>query len=151
MTNKKVAIKGDMTIETGDRILEYLKGIGGINSQYLNGISNDLYFINSSMDICYCSGGIIPEGYELVTLPEPNSKNKTFPREMWVWDDNELRPHKKTVIGLFKDRYVVDVDFEDNWAVYKHAKEIETPKPLTTDEKIANLQKQIDELKSKNQ
>ncbi len=145
MTNKNVAIKGDGTPETGKRIINYLEGLGGVNSSNFGFVGNYYYSLDGNGHIGYTPD--IPLGYELATLPEPTPE-KTFPREMWVWDDNELRPFKKTVIGLFKDRYVVDVYIEDHWAVYKHAREIDPPKPLTTDEKIADLQKQIDELKN---
>ena len=149
--NKKVALLGDGTMETGERIIKYLEGLGGINSRGCDGhMRSRYYLIDDNNDIDYFTNK--PLDYELVTLPEPNSKNKTFPREMWVWDEIEVYAVKQTVDGMYKDRYVVsDSQGRKDWKIFKHAKEIEPPKPLTTDEKIADLQKQINELKSKNQ
>ena len=134
---KKVCIKSDGTFETGSRIIEYLEGLGSVNIDCLKGGLSVYYCINDKNEI-YCRSSF-PAGYELITLPEPTPE-KTFPREMWVWDDNELWPYKKTVIGLFKDRYVADIDFDDIWSIYKHAKEIEPPKPIIyTEEEVLKL------------
>lgn len=157
MTNKKVAILGDGTIETGKRIIKYLEGLGGINSHGCDGhMRSSYYLIDDNNNIDYFTNK--PLDYELVTLPElappgyEPTYEKTFPREMLVWDEAEVYAIKQTVDGMYKDRYVVkDSQGRQDWEIFKHAKEIELPKPLTTDEKIADLQKQIDELKRKNQ
>ena len=47
--------------------------------------------------------------------------------------------------GSFAVYYYID---DDAFEIYLNAKEIDPPKPITTDEKIADLQKQIDELKN---
>ena len=142
MTNKKVAIKGDCTVETGKRIINYLEGLGWVNSSNFGFMGNYYYSLDRNGHIGYTPD--IPLGYELITLPEPTPE-KTFPREMWVWDRSELYGMAAIVDGMYKGRYMV-ADGGD-YDTYKYAKEIEPPKPLTTDEKIADLQKQIDELK----
>ncbi len=145
MTNKKVCIKGDGTEETGKRIINYLEGLGGVNSNCLKGGLAVYYFINDKNEI-YCRYDL-PAGYELATLPEPTPE-KTFPREMWVWDTYFHNRGKMVVDGMYKDKYIANRD--DRWYVFNYAKEIDSEQtnPLTTDEKIADLQKQIDELKN---
>lgn len=143
---KKVCIKGDGTEETGKRIIEYFVSFGGLNTGLNTGATVYYYYINDNIIVVDSE---IPIDYELITLPE-STPEKTFPREMLVWDENESRAIKYWVKGVFEGRYVVMAypnNPDCNWVVFNYAKEIEPPKPLTTDEKIANLQKQIDELK----
>ena len=64
MTNNNVAIKGDGTPETGNRIINYLEGLGSMNSNCLKGGLAVYYFINDKNEIC--SRYNLPAGYELI-------------------------------------------------------------------------------------
>ena len=139
--SKKVCIKGDGTEKTGKRIIEYLEGLGGVNKNGYYGDSKHKYYIDYNGCI---RNNTPPSDYELITIPE-QTPEKTFPREMWVWDDSRHNRQKEIVDGMYKDKYIARR--KDEWFVFNYAKEIEPPKPLTTDEKIADLQRQIDELK----
>lgn len=141
---KKVCIKSDGTFETGSRIIEYLEGLGSVNIDCLKGGLSVYYCINDKNEI-YCRSSF-PAGYELITLPEPTPE-KTFPREMWVWERYETYASRAIVDGMYKDRYVVVTD--GDWEICKHAKEIDPPKPIIyTEEEVLKLCKRSYNLKT---
>lgn len=65
--NKKVCLKGDGTKEGGNRLINYLKSLGGRNSFYNGQSEYMLYYIGKNNEI-YTSYNI-PEGYTLIELP----------------------------------------------------------------------------------
>ena len=69
---KKVAIKGDGTEATGRKIIEYLKGLGGVNEIEANGHSKAYYLIN--VNGCIDCAFQLPDTHTLITLPNDEFK-----------------------------------------------------------------------------
>jgi hypothetical protein len=73
--NNKVCFEGDGTERTGERIIEELEKLGGINTSIYQGTSiGRYYYINDkgNVDMEY----VIPKGYTLTKIKEINMKNR---------------------------------------------------------------------------
>lgn len=130
----KIAFKSDGTVETGTKIINALKGLGGNDIYLLDGMEKGAYYcITPNGNIDYYS--IIPDGYHL-SIDEP-----TFPRQMWCWD-----AYEDEVLAIFPNRissYKVIGD-SNTW---KNAKELPTQKPNSDSNEIINkMQETIDDL-----
>lgn len=135
--NAKIAFKSDGTAETGTKIINTLKGLGGNNPENFDGCARDAYYFitwDNKINWQY----EIPNGYDLnIDEPEP-----TFPRLMWCWDGIEDEGREEEVLAIFpnrKSQYKV-IGTNTHW---KNAKELPTQKP-DSDSTIAI----IDEIKT---
>lgn len=72
---------------------------------------------------------ISEENYQILT-----GESNDFPREMMVWNEKG-DVHKEVVTGFFNGSYLVD--YGSGYHAFKHASEIEPPKPSPIDEVIA--------------
>lgn len=139
--NAKIAFKSDGTVETGTKIINALKGLGGNDIYLLDGMAKGAYyFITPNGNIDYYS--IIPDGYHL-NIDEPNPE-PTFPRQMWCWDGIEDEGREEEVLGIFpnrKSQYKV-IGTNTHW---KNAIELPTQNP-DSNEIINKMQETIDDL-----
>ena len=68
-----ITLKGDGTLETGEKIITRLRSLGASNSHNYTGFVNAYYYINCIGDITNTI--YFPVGYKLVTLEQ---KQKLF-------------------------------------------------------------------------
>lgn len=73
MEYPKIALKGDGTLEMGEKIITKLKSLGGSNSRSYGGNSDSYYYIDGIGNINVSNHP--PEKYKLVTLEQ---KQKLF-------------------------------------------------------------------------
>lgn len=73
MEYPKIALKGDGTLEMGEKIITRLKSLGGSNSGRCRGNSDSYYYINGIGNII--GSNYPPEKYKRVTLEQ---KQKLF-------------------------------------------------------------------------
>lgn len=141
--NAKIAFKSDGTVETGTKIINALKGLGGNDIYLLDGMAKGAYYcITPNGNIDYYS--IIPDGYHL-NIDEPNQE-PTFPRKMWCWDNYEEDGSEDEVLSIFPNiehsYHVMGVK-----GIWKNAKELPTQKPNPDSNEIINkMQETIDDL-----
>lgn len=141
----KPCYKSDGTKEIGAKIIAKLESLGCINGRgYLgDSLNNPYYYIDKNGIISNFEG--IPDGYTLCSL------EKTFPREMWVWDEDEKKKYKLIVeafVPSLEYPYLVIKTSNGRYDGFKHAKEIEepkTPKQQAID-KLNELSKLINEI-----
>lgn len=139
--NTKIAFKSDGTAETGAKIINTLKGLGGNNPENFDGCARDAYYFitwDNKINWQY----EIPNGYDLnIDEPEP-----TFPRQMWCWDSTEVDGQEDEVLAIFPNRisqYKV-IGTNTSW---KNAIELPTQKPNPDSNEIINkMQETIDDL-----
>ena len=153
---KNQVIKNE-TRETGKKIIEYWKS-RGIDTRGLKGIkcaeNNDICIYYGIINDCfnnYDVSVVKANDVEIIELP----KEKTFPREMLVWDGFEDDAIKAIVLckldfkNIINPYIVVMNHHEENykngdtfeWTYYKNAKEL----PEVNEEK-EELLKKADEL-----
>lgn len=139
--NAKIAFKSDGTAETGIKIINALKGLGGENVDKFDGCARDAYYFitwDNKINWQY----EIPNGYDL-NIDEPNQE-PTFPRQMWCWDSTEVDGQEDEVLAIYPNTehsyHVMGVK-----GIWKNA--IELPKPNPDSNEIINkMQETIDDL-----
>lgn len=139
--NAKIAFKSDGTAETGTKIINALKGLGGNNPENFDGCARDAYYFitwDNKINWQY----EIPNGYDL-NIDEPNQE-PTFPRQMWCWDSTEVDGQEDEVLAIFPNRKSLYKVIGDS-NTWKNAKEL--PKPNSDSDEIINkMQETIDDL-----
>lgn len=128
---KKVAIKLDGTKEQFFRAQGYLLFLGAVGPY--TQMPNDLEYI--LMDqfgvIGVTNTEVLPDDYDVIDpFSEPNhgvlkeNDDKTFPREMMVWNYDKEDKYKALVDGMYKGMYVQDLK-NGGFDILLHAEEID--------------------------
>ena len=110
MKNQVIKVE---SIEHGKRVLEYFCSRATTVKSDINYKKSleryygtgDLYIISDGYHVTITSE--IPEGFELITLPE----EKPYPKMMMVWDDTN-NGIKKLVFGCFNGFYMTTNDID---------------------------------------
>lgn len=146
--------------EHGGEIIKFWKSLGFNDAGYTGSNFNNYYGIREGLVDCISSS----QSFDILTLEEAiairDKNNKTFPREMYVWDGDIENAKKKNVVYIAKD-----VDFEHvvmtytnfGWYPFKNAMEIEEYELIMKEKnynselikQIEKTQKELAELKSK--
>jgi len=98
---------------------------------------NQLYWTTNEFGESYMSN----QSDYRTTIPNPFKTE--YPKEMLVWDDDEIPPRKVKIEGVFKGQFM-ELNCYGWYVGYKNAKDIET-KPKTINEKIKELENIIEE------
>lgn len=119
--------------EHGAEVIKAWKALG-VDTRDYEGFSiiNPYYGIDKDGDFnCYSALEVNNEKMDIITLSELQAMAEpqlTFPREMMVSDTLgglERKTIPSTVLGMFNGRYVVDDGAENEWYIFRYAREIE--------------------------
>lgn len=129
---KKVAIKLDGTKEQFVKAQGYLLFLGAVGPY--TQMPNDLEYIliDQFGTIGATNTEIIPDDYYVIDpFSEPKlwgglkaNDDKTFPREMMVWDIEEKYANKLLIDGMYKGMYVT-ICKDGSFMLRRYAKEID--------------------------
>lgn len=166
-TNVDPYVKWDNTCikvlskEHGAKVVEFWKSVG-INTNGWIGIGTNIPYygiFNGRFD-----NTVDSYGCRVLTLEEAiairDSETKTFPREMYVWNNDSSDLIKRNVVFIAKDhclKYNVMTYHNGVWNSYQHAMEVEEYEAMMKKKnenaelikKIEKTEKELAELKSK--
>lgn len=103
--------------EHGKKVVEYLISKGASNKNNRRGVMKGMYYFVDN-DGSIWNSWYLPDGYTETFLPEE------YPKEMWVWDDDEWDKRKRTVFGKFMGLYMVE-NVTNVFIGYRNASDIE--------------------------
>lgn len=164
-TNVDPYVKWDNTCikvlskEHGAKVIEFWKSVGIHTSGMIGNVINDHYGLFDG-DFNGFTSKKYWENKRILTLEEAiairDSETKTFPREMYVWNNDSSGLIKRNVVFIVKDhcnKYNVMTYNNGVWTSYQHAMEIDEYEAMNKNkellDEISNTKKQMNELNDK--
>lgn len=118
--------------EHGAEVIQAFKNLGvDTNNHNGNNVGNYYGLFDGVFDFLR-----IPLSSQVITLEELKAMANSYPKMMWVWDNNPDQAHEGYVVGHLEHEgnKVFVIDDGEYYQAYKNAKDIEEPIEITLEE-----------------